>query len=127
MSLSTVDDPTGYGVVALGKSDRITRFVEKPQRGEAPSRWANAGEPSRLMDYQVWCGPAMGAFNEWTRGTWLEKPENRRVVAVARNLMYGAAVQSRLQQLRAQGIHLPAGVTDWHPMESDALRETFDP
>ena len=57
------------------------------------SRWANAGEPSRTMDYQVWCGPAMGAFNEWTRGTFLEKPENRRVVVVAETLMQGAATQ----------------------------------
>ena len=59
------------------------------------SRWANAGEPSRMMDYQVWCGPAMGAFNEWTRGTLLEKPENRRVVVVAETLMQGAATQLR--------------------------------
>jgi trans-AT polyketide synthase, acyltransferase and oxidoreductase domains len=59
------------------------------------SRWANAGEPSRMMDYQVWCGPAMGAFNEWARGTFLEKPENRRVVVVAENLMQGAATQLR--------------------------------
>ena len=59
------------------------------------SRWANAGEPSRMMDYQVWCGPAMGAFNEWTRGTFLEKPENRRVVAIAETLMHGAATQLR--------------------------------
>lgn len=59
------------------------------------SRWANAGEPSRAMDYQVWCGPAMGAFNEWARGTFLEKPENRRVVAVAETLMQGAATQLR--------------------------------
>ncbi len=59
------------------------------------SRWANAGEPSRTMDYQVWCGPAMGAFNEWTRGTFLEKPENRLVVVVAETLMNGAATQLR--------------------------------
>jgi len=59
------------------------------------SRWANAGEPSRTMDYQVWCGPAMGAFNEWARGTFLEKPENRRVVVVAETLIQGAATQLR--------------------------------
>jgi PfaD family protein len=89
------------------------------------SRWANAGEPSRAMDYQVWCGPAMGAFNEWTRGTFLEKPENRRVVVVAQNLIYGAAMQLRLQYLRAQGIHLPAGAAVGHPLEPDALREVL--
>jgi len=89
------------------------------------SRWANAGEPSRAMDYQVWCGPAMGAFNEWTRGTFLEKPENRRVVVVAQNLIYGAAMQLRLQYLRAQGIQLPAGAATGHPLEPDALREAL--
>ncbi|MBI3372081.1 MAG: PfaD family polyunsaturated fatty acid/polyketide biosynthesis protein [Betaproteobacteria bacterium] len=91
------------------------------------SRWANDGVASRVMDYQVWCGPAMGAFNEWTRGTFLEKPENRRVAVVARNLIYGAAMQLRLQHLRAQGIHLPAGVAGAHPLEPDALREVFKP
>ena len=89
------------------------------------SRWANAGEPSRAMDYQVWCGPAMGAFNEWTRGTFLEKPENRRVVVVAQNLIYGAAMQLRLQYLRAQGIQLPAGAATGQPLEPEALREVL--
>lgn len=89
------------------------------------SRWANAGEPSRAMDYQVWCGPAMGAFNEWTRGSFLEKPENRRVVVVAHNLVYGAAMQLRLQYLRAQGVPLPAGAATGQPLEPDALREAL--
>ena len=52
------------------------------------SHWANSGDPDRRMDYQVWCGPAMGAFNEWVKGTYLEDWHNRRVVAVARNLLY---------------------------------------
>jgi len=86
------------------------------------SRWANAGEPSRMMDYQVWCGPAMGAFNEWVRGTFLEKTENRRVVVVAQNLICGAAMQLHRQYLRAQGIHLPAAV---RPLEPEALREVL--
>ena len=44
------------------------------------SRWANAGEPTRKVDYQVWCGPAMGAFNEWTKGSFLEhRTAQRRV------------------------------------------------
>jgi trans-AT polyketide synthase, acyltransferase and oxidoreductase domains len=75
------------------------------------SRWANAGEPTRKLDYQVWCGPAMGAFNEWTKGSFLEAPRNRRVVTVALNILYGAAVLSRLQFLRAQGIALDVPLT----------------
>jgi PfaD family protein len=74
------------------------------------SRWANAGEPTRRLDYQVWCGPAMGAFNEWTKGSFLEQPRNRRVVTVAFNILYGAAVLLRLQMLRGQGFPL---ARDW--------------
>jgi mannose-1-phosphate guanylyltransferase len=43
ISLAAVDDPTSYGVAELAEADRITRFVEKPAREEAPSAWANAG------------------------------------------------------------------------------------
>ena len=86
------------------------------------SRWANAGDPTRAMDYQVWCGPSMGAFNEWTRGSFLEHPEKRGVVVVARNLLQGAAVMLRLQNLFSQGIRLPEGLAGWHPLEMDAIR-----
>ena len=86
------------------------------------SRWANAGEPTRAMDYQVWCGPAMGAFNEWTRGSFLEQPDNRGVVVVARNLLQGAAVTLRLQNLFSQGIRLPESLAGWHPLELDAIQ-----
>ena len=91
------------------------------------SRWANDGEASRVMDYQIWCGPAMGAFNEWTRGTFLEKPENRRVVVVGQNLLYGAAMQLRRQHLRAQGIQVPIGATDGVPLEPHAWRGVLNP
>jgi trans-AT polyketide synthase, acyltransferase and oxidoreductase domains len=70
------------------------------------SRWANVGEPTRKLDYQVWCGPAMGAFNEWTKGSFLEHARNRRVVPVAYNLLYGATVLLRLNMLRCQGVPL---------------------
>ncbi len=81
------------------------------------SRWANAGEPTRRMDYQVWCGPAMGAFNEWTKGSFLEEPRNRRVVTVAFNILYGAAVLLRLQTLRSQGFRLLRDWTRMSPLE----------
>ena len=61
------------------------------------------------LDYQVWCGPAMGAFNEWVRGSFLERPENRRVVTVALNILYGAAVLLRAERWPAQGVDVPAG------------------
>ncbi len=53
ISLHEVEDPSPFGVVAL-EGDRITRFVEKPPRGSAPSRLINAGtwlfEPSLLAE-----------------------------------------------------------------------------
>jgi len=72
------------------------------------SNWAITGNPSRRMDYQVWCGPAMGAFNQWVRGSFLEQPENRQTVTIAKNLLLGASVITRCNWLRHQGI-LPTG------------------
>jgi PfaD family protein len=85
------------------------------------SRWANAGEPTRRMDYQVWCGPAMGAFNEWVRGSFLEPPGNRRVVSVALNLLHGAAFLLRLQLLRCQGVAVPPEWSRLRPRPLDDL------
>ncbi len=87
------------------------------------SRWANRGEPGREIDYQVWCGPAMGAFNEWVRGSCLEPWEGRRVVSVALNMLHGAAVMIRANALRSQGVELPADSVDTRPRESDQLEE----
>jgi PfaD family protein len=84
------------------------------------SRWANSGEAARKVDYQVWCGPAMGAFNEWAKGSFLEAPRNRRVVTLALNLLYGAAVLTRLQLLRCQGVSFPA---EWSRVDPMALEQ----
>jgi PfaD family protein len=79
------------------------------------SRWAIAGVRDRRMDYQIWCGPAMGAFNAWTAGSFLAEPENRSVVQVARNLLEGAAVLTRVQQLRTFGVPMPPAAFDFRP------------
>jgi PfaD family protein len=81
------------------------------------SNWANAGDPTRKIDYQIWCGPAIGAFNHWVKGSFLEKWENRRTVTVAMNLMLGAAAATRANWLRQQGICLPAGVARFYPLK----------
>lgn len=79
------------------------------------TRWAVTGEAGRELDYQIWCGPAMGAFNAWVRGTYLEAPEERHVVDVARQIMTGALYHYRLHQLRGQGVQLPAALFRWQP------------
>lgn len=81
------------------------------------SRWAIQGLPHRKLDYQIWCGPAMGAFNMWAKGTFLEEPEQRTVVQVALNMMEGAAAITRAQQLRTFGVLLPANCFSYRPQK----------
>ncbi|MDX1515159.1 MAG: 2-nitropropane dioxygenase, partial [Gammaproteobacteria bacterium] len=90
------------------------------------SRWANDGEPSRQADYQVWCGPAMGAFNEWVRGSPLEPPQNRRVVSVAKNILFGAAVLTRTSVIRSQGVQLDPDLVQVSPLADDRLEDYFN-
>jgi PfaD family protein len=91
------------------------------------SRWANEGEPTRRLDYQVWCGPSMGAFNEWARGSFLEAPAERRAPVVARNLLHGAALLLRVQALRAQGVEVPAEALRAPPLPPAVLDERERP
>jgi trans-AT polyketide synthase, acyltransferase and oxidoreductase domains len=85
------------------------------------SNWANSGDPSRQLDYQIWCGPAIGAFNQWTAGTFLESPGNRQVVTVAKNLLFGACVATRANWLRCQGVSLPPGAGRFSPRPLETL------
>jgi PfaD family protein len=71
------------------------------------AQWARQGLAERRADYQIWCGPAMGAFNSWVAGSFLEPPANRNVTQIARNLLEGAAVITRAQQLRSFGVAVP--------------------
>jgi PfaD family protein len=90
------------------------------------SGWATTGDPSRQIDYQIWCGPAMGAFNEWTRGTFLAQPENRRTVVVALNLMLGASVITRANGLRNQGVSVPPSLVKCAPRTPSELSRILD-
>jgi len=71
------------------------------------THWGIQGIPERKFDYQVWCGPSMGAFNDWARGTSLEQPHSRSAVRIADQLLQGAAYQYRLNQLAMLGITAP--------------------
>ncbi len=59
------------------------------------SRWARVGDSDRKRDFQIWCGPAMGGFNQWAQGGPLQAAADRTVVGVGEALMRGAAVQAR--------------------------------
>ena len=85
------------------------------------SNWANAGEPSRVMDYQIWCGPAMGAFNAWAKGSFLEEISNRSTAVLALNLLMGAAYILRCNAISAQNVHLPPGVETFRPLHLEHI------
>lgn len=79
--------------------------------------WAISGDPAHKVDYQICCGPSMGSFNNWVKGTYLEKPENRRVADIALNLLEGAAVVTRAQQARSYGVPVPGAAFDFRPRQ----------
>jgi trans-AT polyketide synthase/acyltransferase/oxidoreductase domain-containing protein len=55
------------------------------------TRLAVEGDVGQAADFQVHCGPAMGAFNRFARGTDLESWRARHVDVMADRLMRGAA------------------------------------
>lgn len=79
------------------------------------SRWSNCGEKGREMDYQIWCGPAMGAFNDWVCGTALADPANRRVVDISRYILTGCAYLYRLRSLEMQGVRFDPSLLHYIP------------
>jgi trans-AT polyketide synthase/acyltransferase/oxidoreductase domain-containing protein len=79
------------------------------------SRWPITGDSDRRADYQLWCGPAMGAFNRWAAGSFLEAPGARTVQQIALNLMEGAAAVTRAHQLRTYGLDVSSEAFDYRP------------
>ena len=54
------------------------------------SRWAREGIAERQRDFQIWCGPAIGRFNQWSANVGLAEPENRSAEAVTQALITAA-------------------------------------
>jgi trans-AT polyketide synthase/acyltransferase/oxidoreductase domain-containing protein len=51
------------------------------------TRLALGGSEENKVDYQIHCGPALGAFNQWVKGTSLEDWKQRHVDVIAVKLM----------------------------------------
>lgn len=79
------------------------------------SRWAIRDEPDRRADFQIWTGPAIGAFNDWVRGSFLEPLPQRTVAQIGLNLLEGAAVLTRAQLLRSCGVPLGPAAFQFRP------------
>lgn len=56
------------------------------------TRLAMAGSEAQKVDYQVHCGPALGAFNQWICGTPLESWRQRHVADIAERIMDATAI-----------------------------------
>ncbi|KZN38037.1 hypothetical protein N474_01810 [Pseudoalteromonas luteoviolacea CPMOR-2] len=64
---------------------------------------AFAGTQQSRVNFQVHTGPALGAFNQWVKGTELEQWQNRYVAQIAEKLMQDTAtlLSIKTQQLLA--------------------------
>ena len=49
----------------------------------------------------------MASFNDWVKGSYLEPLNHRSAEQIARNLLEGAALITRAQQLRNYGVAVP--------------------
>jgi trans-AT polyketide synthase/acyltransferase/oxidoreductase domain-containing protein len=67
------------------------------------TRLAMRGSEDQRVDYQIHCGPAMGAFNQWVKGTELQIWRNRHVADLGMRIMSSAAkmLGERLESMRA--------------------------
>jgi trans-AT polyketide synthase/acyltransferase/oxidoreductase domain-containing protein len=65
------------------------------------NRLAMNGDEQQKLDYQIHCGPALGAFNRWVKGTALESWRNRHVADIAERLLDATAdrLNDRFAQL----------------------------
>ncbi|MCI4181796.1 2-nitropropane dioxygenase, partial [Dickeya dianthicola] len=79
----------------------LAKIEEHPKRKMAAvfrwyfaysSRLALAGDRENQVDYQVHCGPALGAFNQWVKGSAYESWRARHVDEIGEMLMQEAAL-----------------------------------
>lgn len=82
------------------RPDLIESFERNPKQKMAlifrwyfthATRLALSGNTSQKVDYQVQTGPALGAFNQWVKGTELEDWRKRRIADIGQRIMAGAA------------------------------------
>ncbi len=98
-SFNTVWDET-KAYYLKEKPDEISKAEMNPKHKMAlifrwyfihTTRLAMNGRDDQKVDYQVHCGPALGAFNQWVKGTNLENWRHRHVDHIAEKLMQGTA------------------------------------
>jgi len=91
------------------------------------SKFATLGTEDRTEDCQIWCGPAMGAFNDWVRGSFMESPDARSAPEAALNILFHAAVLQRAAVLRAAGIPFRMAREDVAPLPREEIMRLLAP
>lgn len=98
-SLDQVWRATQDYYLRAGRAGELERAERSPKHRMAlVFRWyfahtiqvALAGDLAERVNFQIHCGPAMGAFNRFVKGTDLEAWRNRHVDVIAERLMRGA-------------------------------------
>ena len=110
-SLPDVLQAAGASYQESGATDLQAALQDPSRQMALLFRWyllhaleqAIEGGPDK-SDYQIYCGPAMGAFNSWARGTRLEDWKNRHADDIAQALMAEAAqlLKSRLSSMQKE-------------------------
>ncbi|HEU0123300.1 MAG TPA: ACP S-malonyltransferase [Bryobacteraceae bacterium] len=69
------------------------------------TRWALAGDADHKVDFQIHCGPALGAFNQWAARQGMQSWRGRHVARIAEGLMTETAevLGSRLTMMLGAG------------------------
>lgn len=94
------------------KPDDIEKAEKNPKQKMAmifrwyfvhTTRLAMKGNTEQQSDYQIHCGSALGAFNQWVKGTPLEDWRNRHVDEIAKKLMKETAelMNKRFSQFKS--------------------------
>ncbi len=86
--------------LGMGRPDEVERAERDPKHRMAlafrsyfarTNRLATAGDEAERANFQIHCGPAIGAFNRFVAGTPLQDWRARHVDLIAERLMVGAA------------------------------------
>ncbi|WP_057416707.1 ACP S-malonyltransferase [Pseudomonas syringae group genomosp. 3] len=84
--------PTTYDLPASDRAKYQMAQVFKWYCSQA-SRYAQAGDETRKVDFQIWAGPSIGAANHWLGATQLSDWRKRHVDQLTQALMSDAARQ----------------------------------
>ena len=88
-------------------------------------RLALSGSKDQQVDYQVHCGPALGAFNRWVKGTELEDWRNRHVDVIAERLMQATAALLSQRFRSLYGVQCSdKELTRQRPASADSVAES---